>query len=104
MGWVFTMKIEIFGQDYEIKRAPLTQSELYGFCDRAKKEIVIDNKIRGEKYTVTLIHELIHAIFCELSITETLEHNQEEIINDNIAKCLAKNFYIKKKPNKIKKK
>ena len=51
----------------------------FGFFDTAKQEIVVDAKITGEKAIEIYIHEMLHAIYPDLS---------EEAVTDG-AKSMA---------------
>jgi hypothetical protein len=57
--------IEIAGAKWHIVRARLRN--LYGLCDYATRTIKVDARLTGTDYLDTLLHELIHARWPDIS-------------------------------------
>lgn len=60
--------------------------------------IEINNALAKDDLTRTLIHELIHAVFDKGSINQcAISHDAQELICDQIANVICKNFKLTKK-------
>jgi hypothetical protein len=68
-----------------------------GHIDLKKRLIRIDSKLNGDEYWCTLIHEYLHAILNEGSLSQTMSEDYEEVLVDLIGKCISQNFDIKHK-------
>jgi len=88
--------ITIKGQKYKIIFSDLP-SGTAGECDKAKKVITIDKSMEGHRDVYsTLLHEMIHAVFNEVSLDQALSDEMEELIADNIANAVYEEFFSKK--------
>jgi len=69
-----------------------------GLCKVVDKIIYIKENNDSDYFNSVLLHEIGHAVFWESSIGQTsVSHDLEEIIVDQIAKALVKNFNIQPK-------
>lgn len=80
--------INIFGTTYKIKELDLGGSTC-GLCSFDKKEIYINKNLSTKEKEVTFWHEVLHAMFYELSINQSVDNQLEEIIVDNAAKLIV---------------
>ena len=71
--------------------------EVCGDCDKTKKVIRISADTDNHKdiYS-TLLHEIIHATLHEVSADQCLSGEMDEIVADNIANVLYKEFFSPK--------
>jgi hypothetical protein len=63
--------VEIAGSRWRIQRARLRNA--YGLCDYASRTIKLDSRLAGSELLDTLIHELIHARWPDLSEDAVIE-------------------------------
>lgn len=87
--------LNIYGKRVKIHRKSL--KKLHGEFDREDYTITLERKLEGEDLIVTLLHETLHAILDRTSITHEISDELEELICDNVAKCLVENFDIELK-------
>ncbi len=59
------IRVTIAGNEWTVRRARLKR--VYGYCDHAKREIVIDAATAPDIQWQTLIHEAMHASAPDLS-------------------------------------
>lgn len=77
----------IRGVNYTIKYVdPKVIDDACGQCNRINKEISIANNLPSEIELITIVHELCHATLGEVSVSDIINSDVEEIIVDNIAK------------------
>ncbi len=73
-------------------------SPVHGWCDKEKKTISIDADEKGDDFVDTFIHEFCHAVFREAGMGQTSLHEDlEEIVVNQLAKCITKMFSLKPK-------
>lgn len=74
------MEIKILGEKYTVKEVDLIDYDAgtFGQIDHIKNVIEIKKDIPAEKKKVTLLHEILHAIFQQLGFDE--EHDDEHLI------------------------
>jgi len=95
------MKLNVYGQMIPVKRTKgLKELGMMGFYSPNTKSIEIDSTLRGRDYNETLMHEIIHSVFDAISLNTIVSLEVEEMVADNVAKCLVKNFTFKKKVTK----
>ena len=88
----------VFGEKYSLKRVKgLAAKGICGEVNRDTKEIIIDSNLKGSELHETIIHEVGHCVFHEVSLYQSISHDLEEVIVDTIAKALAKNFDLRAK-------
>lgn len=83
-------KVEIFGEMWDVKY--VSNIRHYGYCDKEKKEILINTKYSKKMIVVSLIHELFHAYCSRCGIENAISHEVEEILADQFATVMAENF------------
>lgn len=49
-----------------------------------KRAIIIDGKLKGEEKSLTVIHELMHALFHRLGLKQVLDSGTEEMLCEMI--------------------
>ena len=84
--------INVFGKTYEIKYDDLSKTDACGYTDNKHRLIVIDSGLKGDDLTHTLLHEYFHAILFTTSVTQSLSHDLEEVIVDQLATFLVDNY------------
>lgn len=85
--------LHILGRKYALKsKIRLQNGQNDGLCDLELKEITIDASLKGDEYFVALVHEIIHAVLHEGSISPVISHDVEEIIADLVGKWLVENL------------
>lgn len=93
--------IDIFGTTYTIIiEKDLVRSGIIGNCDKLKKVIMLDDSLKGDDYWSTLLHEIFHAVFHELSFIQAISPDLEEVVIDNLANAVVKNYKLTRKPRK----
>jgi len=58
------MRVRIMGQYWNlrfVRSIKRNGDECYGWCDKAKREILIEKALTGQQLTDTIVHELFHA-------------------------------------------
>jgi len=90
--------IGIFGVKYRIKIVDLSGSEHDAIIDHTSKIVLMDKKLKGEKFCETLVHELGHAMFETTGLNQTsISADLQEVIVENFSKFMIQNFDIKLK-------
>lgn len=90
-------KVDIFGKTYTIHQGKMNDAYA-GLCDYQSQKITIHEQCKGDDFTATLIHEVLHAAFQRMSVKQTGLHSQaEELIVDQLANVMTENFRIKLK-------
>ena len=88
----------ILGEEWEIIESDNIPcpTDPAGLCRPAKKVIYVKKTQPHEEKMSTLLHELFHALFSELSFENTsLTDDMEELIVDHIARFVTKCFRLK---------
>ena len=88
------MKLKVFGRMVPVKSADLSEEDSLGLYMRKTKTIIIDEKLEGEEFLHTLLHELFHAYSDRCSIRQGIASESEEIIADSFVTCLLENFNV----------
>ena len=72
--------VKVLSQEYVIKRVDVIDKDdpILGMIDHIENVIYIKNNLTPEKEKVTLIHEILHAIFEQLGFDD--EHDNEHLI------------------------
>lgn len=90
--------IHIFGQKYVLKPdSRLSSRHLDGEYCKESHTITYDPKLKGDRLTETILHEMFHAVFQEVSLAQAITPEIEEICVDTLAKAIAKNFTLTSK-------
>jgi Zn-dependent peptidase ImmA (M78 family) len=86
-------KVNVFGQVYQVEQT-LLKDNLAGLCDHQNKKICVDkNKsMNHTNFNQVLLHELIHAVFFRIGLSQAVDCQAEEIIADSIATAIVENF------------
>lgn len=84
--------VNVFGCAYAIKYDDLTKSEACGITDNKNRLILIDKSLTGDDLKHTLLHEYFHAVLYRTSVVQSLSHELEEVIVDQIATFLVDNY------------
>ena len=87
--------IKILSQKYMIVEVPvIEQGERYaGLIDHFNNTIYLCSTLNEDKKSVTLLHEILHAVFAQLGFSE--EHDNEHLIDS-----LASSIYQVLRDNK----
>ena len=88
--------VKVLSQEYVIKRVDVIDKDdpILGMIDHIENVIYIKNNLTPEKEKVTLIHEILHAIFEQVGFDD--EHDNEHLI-----KSLSTALYQVFQGNKI---
>ena len=90
--------IDVLGKKVKIVFRDMTVENVCGHYVYDKSLIEINNTLSKETQEVTLLHELIHAVFFRSGILNTkVSPDAEEIICDQVAKVIQENFKLVKK-------
>ncbi len=90
-------KLMVFGQVVKVRYAKLKKAN--GLSHESGL-IEISEDLAPSKVKQILIHEFLHSVIYRLSLDGTLSLELEEILVDNISKCLCENFDIRVKKRK----
>jgi hypothetical protein len=85
------LTLNVFGSKYKVYARNLNSEGALGICDKQKKNIYLHIEY-PEKWPDTLLHELVHAIFNEAGLQQTISHEVEEIMAEQVARVLNDNF------------
>ena len=83
------MKLKVGSNTYKVVQEDsptLNDVQVWGYCHKDKKEIVLDKKMDQERMQSTLIHEILHAIIEERKLKRYLK--EEEMVVDQLANGL----------------
>jgi Zn-dependent peptidase ImmA (M78 family) len=86
--WVMPKSVNVLGRKYSIKKMKnLTHNGelVLGLCHSMKREIHIEASLSNEQSLNVLTHELAHALFDEMAISQTLTDREVEIFVQAIA-------------------
>lgn len=91
--------IDILGETVEIKRVKDLKDEDNNHCDGLwsfeNLTIEIDSTLKGNRFKKVFLHEYGHAVLAILGFENTnLKSETEEIMVDNFARDIVKNFNI----------
>lgn len=88
-------KLKVLANDYDVIEKPVINQgqALLGMIDYFKNEILICSTLSLESKHVTVLHEVLHAIFEQLGFDK--EHDDEQLI-----KSLSTCIYLFMKDNK----
>lgn len=88
--------VKVLSQEYVIKHVDVIDKDttVLGMINHIENTIYIKNNLPPEKEKVTLIHEILHAIFEQLGFDD--EHD-----NEHLLKCLSTALYQVLQGNKI---
>ncbi len=90
--------IDVLGKKIKVVFRDMTQDNVCGHYVYDKNLIEINNKLNKETQEVTLLHEIIHAVFFRSGILNTkVSADAEEVICDQVAKVIQENFKLVKK-------
>lgn len=84
--------VNIFGCTYQIKYDDLSKTDACGYTDNRHRLIVIDSSLKDDDLKHTLLHEYFHAVLYRTSVVQSLSHDLEEIIVDQISTFLVDNY------------
>jgi Zn-dependent peptidase ImmA (M78 family) len=84
--------VNVFGKAYQIKYEDMSKTDACGLTDNKNYLIIIDSSLKGDDLKHTLLHESFHAILYRTSVTQSLSHELEEVIVDQIATFLVDNY------------
>lgn len=65
-----------------------------GFYESENRFIGIDSSLRGDKLEATMVHELFHAMFHRLYLSQQIPPELEEVIIENLVVVLFDNYKV----------
>ena len=88
-------KIKILGQTYNIIEKDMNSEEvIFGEIEYLTNTIITHKKMQEEKNKITLLHEVLHAIFSQLRLDEKINESE------NLISSLAESLYMFLNENK----
>nr|DAK99896.1 MAG TPA: IrrE N-terminal-like domain [Caudoviricetes sp.]DAM53927.1 MAG TPA: IrrE N-terminal-like domain [Caudoviricetes sp.] len=88
-------KIKILGQTYNIIEKDMKNEEvIFGEIEYLTNTIIINKEMQEEKKKITLLHEVLHAIFSQLRLDEKINESE------NLISSLAESLYMFLNENK----
>lgn len=87
--------LKVLGKRIKVVFRDMTEENVCGHYLYAKGLIEINNTLDLETQQITLLHELIHAVFDRSGVhSANVSHDIEEIIADQISKVILENFKV----------
>lgn len=87
--------LKILGKRIKVVFRDMTEENVCGHYLYAQNLIEINNQLDAVTQQVTLLHELIHAVFHRAGIhNANVSHDVEEIICDQVSKVVLENFKL----------
>ena len=80
------MRLKVGSNTYKViyeEHPTVNDVQVWGYCHKDKKEIVLDKQMDQERTQSTLIHEILHAIIEERKLRRYLK--DEEMLVDQLA-------------------
>ena len=90
--------LNVFGQLVKVEFAELDPS--IGGLSYAKGLIQINSQLERRMVKHVLLHEFFHSVISRLALDQNISLDTEEMLVDNLSKCLLENFDVKLKPKK----
>ena len=94
------MILDVLGKKITVKKIDspkVDDSEVHGYFEKEKNQIVIDKNIKKELERQTIIHEMFHATTNRIHACSDIEMNYLHIIIDTFATVVDENFEKLKK-------
>lgn len=89
--------LDVLGKKIKVVFRDMTEENVCGHYIYSSNLIEINNMLTKETQEITLIHELIHAVFFRAGVLNTkVSEDIEEIICDQVAKVITENFKLTK--------
>lgn len=87
--------LKILGKKIKVVFRDMTEENVCGHYLYAKGLIEINNTLPILTQQVTLLHEIVHAVFDRAGIhNANVSHDIEEVIADQVSKVILENFKI----------
>lgn len=98
------MTLNIFGKKVRVlKKSQLsadadTELEIAGYYDPVSSVIAIHEKLVGDAFFHTLVHEIAHAVMHRTGVMQSrISPDIQEVLCENIATAITENFTLKQK-------
>lgn len=87
--------LNIFGKKIKVKTVKgLREQGIAGLFSPSSLEILISEEQTKECAIETLIHEVVHSVINRTGINQSLSHELEEVICENVSKAICENFKL----------
>ncbi len=87
--------LKVLGKKIKVVFRDMTEENVCGHYLYAQKLIEINSALDPITQQVTLLHELVHAVFDRAGIhSANISHDIEEIICDQVSKVILENFKL----------
>ena len=87
--------LNVFGKKVEVKVLKgLREQGVEGLFIPAKWSILVNLEQSKEDAVKTLLHELTHAMIHRTGINQSLSHDLEEVIAENVSTVICENFNL----------
>ena len=88
-GAKYPDRIRIGFADYTLEFVPAgLRDQADGMCQRAKQTIKITDDLGAQYRAFVVLHEVMHGCFFSSALSESIEHDHEEMIVDALSKQL----------------
>ena len=92
---------KIYGEKWPMYKTDRINDQYCGYCELDKKRIFIAGNLDKKTYQITILHEILHALWLRMGYKQSgLPHELEEVMIDQIATCIFENkdvlFKVKK--------
>lgn len=86
----------IFGKKTPVKviKNLIKDHGVHGLFSKEKNNILIAEDQSKEDATQTLIHEITHSVFSRAGVNQSISHEIEEVIAEQIATVITENFTL----------
>lgn len=94
------MKFDILGQKIPVikEESLITGKGIAGYYDPSKVYISVDKSLKGKDLTLTILHEVVHAVLLRVGLHCTAMHSDlHEIVCENVSNALYENKTLIKK-------
>lgn len=83
---------KIYGEKWPMYVTDRINDQYCGYCELDKKRIFIAGNLDKKTYEVTVLHEILHALWLRMGYKQSgMPHELEEVMIDQIATCIYEN-------------
>jgi len=86
--------LNIFGQKTPVKVTKELPDHLAGIYRIREKDILISEGQTKDDAIMTMLHELTHAVFRRAGLSQSVEHDLEEVIAEQMSIAIHENFNL----------
>jgi hypothetical protein len=90
----------IFGQKTPVKVTKELPEHLAGLYRTREKDILISDGQTKDDAIMTMLHEMTHAVFRRAGLSQSIDHDLEEVVAEQISIAIHENFNLSLKKKK----